>query len=110
MSERPPTILEVSVQRVGMRRGANVVVFIGQWALTMNKHADLWHVMSDTQRVEAFAKVASCNRSSAYRKLAVYREVFTIDPTELVQKAGLEVTTAKQAKDTFKVGMRVISP
>jgi hypothetical protein len=83
-------------------------MFIALWSLTMEKHADRWHLMTITQQVEAYGDVAIKSRSQAFRDFARYRKVFAMDPTELVVRAELHVKNRRQAQNVWKIGSAVV--
>lgn len=105
-SERKYSILELAVAELGIRKGATVVEFVGWWALTMHKHGDMWAFMGTTQRVEAFCDVSLYSLSQAWRYVRRFRQVFPneVDPTQVVERAHIEASTKKQARDVRRVG------
>ena len=105
MAEKQLTIFGACVNALGPVKGANVVTFIGHWALTMEKAGDRWDLMTKTAQVEYYGTVAGLSRSQAFRNFARYRQVFKTDPTALIRKAGIVVKTEKQANDVWTIGL-----
>lgn len=106
--DKTPTLFEVIMRKVGVRKAASVVEFLGFWSLTMHKHEERWPYLTTGQRVEAYADVAKLSRTQAFRYQARFREVFgkDADPTEVCERLQVVAANRKQAKDVFGIGLR----
>lgn len=106
----PRNFFELAVAKLGPIKGARVVVFVGCWALAMHKAGDRWDLLGEVAKMDAYADAAVVNRSTAYRHLSLYRQVTSVDPTDLVRLGQVEVENRRQAKDVFRVGYAVPVP
>jgi hypothetical protein len=110
VKHEPRNFFELAVAKLGPVKGARVVMFVGMWSLAMHKAGDRWDLMTETQRVEAYADAEIISLATAWRRLALYRKVTSTDPTALIRAAQLEVENRRQAKDVFGVGLAVPLP
>lgn len=67
--KRPPTFLEVACDRVGVRKGTDVMAFVIAWAST---EAKLGH----RPTVEEYAVDWKMSASTAYRELRLFRQAW----------------------------------
>jgi hypothetical protein len=102
--DRPPTVLEVCVGKVGMIRGTRVIADLAWWALAMSRAGDDWPQGDDrgvtTARVRLFRDAAIYSEVTAWRRLAAFRECFPneADPTRLVEALNLHVVDKRAAR------------
>lgn len=88
---RNPSILEVTVARIGLLRATQVMVFIGQWAHAMQRRKDVWPALdsrgAQTERLRLYCDVWLENERTAWRHLKRFRQAWPneSDPTRMVE-------------------------
>lgn len=85
--QRQPSILEVAVSNIGIRRGGRAAADLVFWALAMTR-AEWAEAETIEDKVEIFSEVAIMSRRAAWRRLQAFREAFP-DEADPFRLAGL---------------------
>lgn len=111
--DRRPTLLEHCVGKLGVIKGARVVVDLGSWSFVMSQAKD-WPEGEDrgvlTARMSLWADTFGYSDRTAWRRLSAFREAFPgeVDPTRIVRAVELRIADQKAATDVMAIGSLLV--